>query len=208
MNHYKTEQETFWAGEFGSQYISRNKGDALVAANISLFSKILAKTQRIESVLELGANIGLNLQAIQALKPLAQLSAVEINAEAAQQLQKLGLDEVFVGSIAEFQPKKHYDFVFTKGVLIHINPDLLPQVYKLMYQTSSQYICVTEYYNPQPVAIGYRGHSDRLFKRDFCGELLDLYPELRLVDYGFVYHRDPNFPADDLTWFLLEKPSL
>jgi hypothetical protein len=28
---------------------------------------------------------------------------------------------------------------------------------------------------------------------------------LRLVDYGFVYRRDPAHPQDDLTWFLLEK---
>jgi spore coat polysaccharide biosynthesis protein SpsF len=26
-----------------------------------------------------------------------------------------------------------------------------------------------------------------------------------LVDYGFAYHRDPAFPQDDITWFLLEK---
>jgi spore coat polysaccharide biosynthesis protein SpsF len=25
------------------------------------------------------------------------------------------------------------------------------------------------------------------------------------VDYGFAYRRDPNFPQDDITWFLLEK---
>ncbi len=60
---------------------------------------------------------------------------------------------------------------------------------------------VAEYYNPTPVAISYRGHNDRLFKRDFAGELLDLYPQLQLVDYGFVYRRDPSFPQDDLTWF-------
>jgi hypothetical protein len=35
--------------------------------------------------------------------------------------------------------------------------------------------------------------------------LLDLYRELKLVNYGFVYHRDPSFPQDDFTWFLLEK---
>jgi len=34
---------------------------------------------------------------------------------------------------------------------------------------------------------------------------LDAYPDLRLCAYGFEYHRDPNFPADDTTWFLLEK---
>jgi spore coat polysaccharide biosynthesis protein SpsF len=53
--------------------------------------------------------------------------------------------------------------------------------------------------------INYRGHKDRLFKRDFAGELMDKYPDLKLVDYGFVWRRDNNFPQDDGTWFLLEK---
>ena len=37
--------------------------------------------------------------------------------------------------------------------------------------------------------------------------MLDAFPDLRLIDYGFVYHRDPNFPQDDLNWFLMEKSS-
>ena len=45
-----------------------------------------------------------------------------------------------------------------------------------------------------------RPHA-RLFKRDFAGEMLDRFSDLRLVDYGFRYHRDPAHPADDLTWF-------
>jgi hypothetical protein len=57
------------------------------------------------------------------------------------------------------------------------------------------------------VAIDYRGHRERLFKRDFAGDILDRHGDLHLVDYGFVYHRDPNYPKDDLTWFLLEKRS-
>jgi hypothetical protein len=44
-----------------------------------------------------------------------------------------------------------------------------------------------------------------LYKRDFAGEMLDRYPDLQLVDYGFSYHRDQNFPQDDANWFLLEK---
>jgi len=43
------------------------------------------------------------------------------------------------------------------------------------------------------------------FKRDFAGEMLDRYRDLKLVDYGFAYHRDPAFSHDDITWFLLEK---
>jgi spore coat polysaccharide biosynthesis protein SpsF len=66
---------------------------------------------------------------------------------------------------------------------------------------------VCEYYNPTPVSIGYRGHEDRLFKRDFAGELIDLYG-LKLIDYGFIYHRDPVAPQDDATWFLMQKPGV
>ena len=42
-------------------------------------------------------------------------------------------------------------------------------------------------------------------KRDFAGEMMDRHPELQLVEYGFVYKRDPNFPQNDVTWFLMEK---
>jgi len=31
------------------------------------------------------------------------------------------------------------------------------------------------------------------------------FNDLRLVDYGFAYHGDSNFPQDDITWFLMEK---
>lgn len=86
-----------------------------------------------------------------------------------------------------------YDISFTKGVLIHINPEKLNNVYENLYRLSRKYIIVCEYYDPNPVVVKYRGNDDRLFKRDFAGELIDKY-NLKLVDYGFVYHRDINFP--------------
>jgi spore coat polysaccharide biosynthesis protein SpsF len=97
--------------------------------------------------------------------------------------------------------------VLIKGVLIHINPAELPAVYDRLVASTGRYLLLAEYYNPTPVAIPYRGHAERLFKRDFCGELLDRHPGLRLADYGFAYRRDPKFPQDDITWFLLEKTS-
>ena len=68
-----------------------------------------------------------------------------------------------------------------------------------------RYLLVAEYYNPSPVTIPYRGHENRLFKRDFAGEILEKYPSMTLIDYGFAYRNDPSFPQDDITWFLLEK---
>lgn len=78
-------------------------------------------------------------------------------------------------------------------------------VYDKLFESSKRYVLLCEYYNPSPVSIPYRGHVDRLFKRDFAGELMSKYPILQLVDYGFVYHGDSLFPQDDITWFLLEK---
>lgn len=72
-------------------------------------------------------------------------------------------------------------------------------------KTSKKYICIDEYCNPIPVTVNYRGNNDRLFKRDFAGELIDKFNDLKLVDYGFTYHRDNNFDYDNINWFLLEK---
>ncbi len=202
----KTEQEEFWASnEWGSEYIKRNSYDR-VKNNINFFSKVLDRTHNINSVIEFGANIGLNLLALNQLLPSAKYSAIEINKEACTSLEKLNfLDTIHNESIFDFECKEKRDLVFTKVVLIHINPEYLDAVYKKLYETSSKYILVAEYYNPTPVEVNYRGHEGKLFKRDFAGELLDKYEDLRLVDYGFAYHRDNNFHQDDISWFLLEK---
>lgn len=203
---YATEQEKFWAGEFGDAYIGRNQADLLLASNLNLFSKALSATQKISSCLEFGANIGLNLRALGALYPQMQRHAIEINAQAVTELTKaIGAENISHCSILDYAPQRQFDLVLIKGVLIHINPDSLQSVYDKLHASAGRYIVVCEYYNPTPVSIDYRGHKDRLFKRDFAGEMLDRFPDLVLRDYGFVYRRDPKFPQDDGTWFLLER---
>jgi pseudaminic acid biosynthesis-associated methylase len=205
MAKISTPQEEFWAGSFGDEYIQRNQGLKSIASNIALFSRILASTRGVETVVEFGANIGLNLHAISALLPDASLTGIELNANAAAELAAWKRADVIHESIISLDTPRAWDFVLIKGVLIHINPDSLPAVYENLMKASSRYVCVIEYYNPSPVSINYRGHDDRLFKRDFAGEMMSKYPSLRLVDYGFAYRRDPNFPQDDVTWFLMEK---
>ncbi|OPX90132.1 MAG: hypothetical protein A4E52_00881 [Pelotomaculum sp. PtaB.Bin013] len=205
MSNFKTEQEQFWAGEFGDRYVDRNQGDLMLASNIALLAKIIACTRSVFSVIEFGANIGLNLRAIKHLLPEAEMSAIEINQKAVERLRSWGEVKVYPYSILDFSPDYTRDFVLIKGVLIHINPDSLEKVYDLLYQTSKRYICIAEYYNPTPAEIVYRGHRGKLFKRDFAGEMLDKFKDLQLIEYGFSYHRDNLFPQDDITWFLLEK---
>lgn len=172
-----------------------------------MWSEIISKTSGIKSCLEFGANIGVNLQALKLLIPDLDMHAVEINETACNEHLAKFMDKANIcnQSILEYQADEKYDLVYTNGVLIHINPNELNSVYEKMYQSSAKYILISEYYNPTPVSVTYRGNENKLFKRDFAGEMMDKYPELKLVDYGFRYHRDNNFKSDDDTWFLLEK---
>ena len=43
MKDYQTDQEKFWAGEFGDEYISRNNSEKLLASKIAFFSHCLKK---------------------------------------------------------------------------------------------------------------------------------------------------------------------
>lgn len=205
---FRTEQEEFWAGQFGTDYIARNQGEQLLASNLHFFGRALQQARGTASCIEFGANIGMNLKALKLLYPRQEQFAIEINAEAARQLgETIPPANVAQQSILDYEPKRSFDLVLIKGVLIHLNPQVLPAVYDKLYAACGRYLLVAEYYNPQPVAIPYRGHGDRLFKRDFAGELLERHPALQVVDYGFAWRRDPQFPQDDITWFLLERKS-
>ncbi len=201
----ETEQEEFWLGDFGDKYIDRNRNKELLASNISLFKSILSRTGKIYSVLEFGCNIGMNLKSIKSLLPEVKLVGIEINKKAVDELRSSGIAKVIHGSVLDVEIDRSFDLTLVKTVLIHINPEKLDKVYSRLYEFSDKYICIAEYYNPLPVEINYRGHNDKLFKRDFAGELMKKYPDLELVDYGFIYHNDPIFPQDDINWFLLKK---
>jgi spore coat polysaccharide biosynthesis protein SpsF len=202
---YSTPQENFWAGKFGSEYIQRNNSAEQLASSISLYGRIFSNLQKVQSLMEYGANIGINLRAIKYLCPGVHLSAVEINSDAVKYLKLIDEIAVYNESILDFSTNNSYDMVICQAVLIHIQPSKLHKVYDLLYRTTNKYICLVEYYSPYPTMVSYRGYTERLFKRDFCGELLNKYHDLRLVDYGFIYHNDNNFQFDDLNWFVLEK---
>lgn len=201
---YQTEQEQFWAGEFGDNYIGRNASEALLYSKVAMWSKMLRSAHSVRSVRELGCNIGLNLLALKRMQPSLALSGIEINPVAAEQARQLDVAQITCGTILDEIQDEPVDLTFTAGVLIHINPDQLDNVYRNLVNNSRRYVLVAEYYNPAPTAIMYRGHADRLFKRDFAGDLIEKYG-MKLVDYGFVYKRDNWAPQDDITWFLLEK---
>ena len=208
-DNYNTEQESFWAGQFGDDYTNRNQGAKIERSNLLFWSSIIKQTGVLNSCFELGSNRGLNLEAIKVLMPDCQTSGLEINSYAADECSSKG-HNIYKGSILSPPDslKEHlnsFQLSFISGVLIHINPDSLSAAYDLLYNLSSKYILMSEYFNPVPVEVSYRGHSERLFKRDFAREFWAKFPNLELVDYGFVWSEDPLAPKDNLTWFLFRK---
>ena len=202
---FHTEQEQFWATDFGNDYPSRNEGEKMISSNLALFSKIFKNCPEVQSVAELGCNIGLNLIALNRINKQLKLRGYEINEKAAKTASEEDIAEIVNTTVVEaLDASTTFDLTFTKGVLIHINPEMLHAVYQNLYDLSSRYILVCEYYNPSPVSIDYRGNKDRLFKRDFAGELINKYG-LKLVGYGFNYQHDPYLTQCDSTWFLLSK---
>jgi pseudaminic acid biosynthesis-associated methylase len=199
-----TEQEKFWEGEFGNEYTDRNN-EIIIKNNVNLFEKIL-KNISIKTIFEIGCNRGLNFKAIKLINQDISLNGLEINKHAYDILKSENIcDNLYNDTIFNHNEPNKYNLVFTKGVLIHINPEKLNEVYEKMYNMSDKYILIAEYYSRDLREINYRGHSNKLFKRDFCHDIMTLYPELKIKDYGFIYHKDPLYPLDDITWFLLEK---
>jgi len=199
-----SDQEKFWATNFGNEYIDRNNSNSLLFAKIELWKKILSATTGVETATEFGCNIGLNLLALKEINSKIKLTGYEINSDAVKVAKSIVDADIIQSSFTTHLPPEPVDVSFTCGVLIHIHPKDLSIAYQNLFNFTKKYIVVAEYYNPTPVAVEYRGHSDKLFKRDFAGDLIREF-NLKLVDYGFVYRGDNYAPLDDVTWFLLEK---
>ena len=195
-----TDQENFWLSDFGGEYIERSPGD--LTSNLAFFTKALRSIQPIKDMIEFGAGTGANITAIGALMPKVFMHSVELNPQAVAKQPKYVTKHA--GSMFDVEVD-NYDLVLTKGLLIHIHPDHIQRAYNILYHASDRYILLCEYYNPRLVMVPYRGHIDKLWKRDFAGEMLDKFKDLRLIDYGFTYHRDLHWPQDDVTFFLMEK---
>jgi hypothetical protein len=89
MSSFFIDQEEFWAGELGKEYITRNRGSALVASNLDFFAKALWSARSVKTCIEFGANIGMNLKALKLLHPNQEQHGIEVNADAVRKLNKI-----------------------------------------------------------------------------------------------------------------------
>lgn len=196
-----------WKGQFGNDYIARNPStEESVRRRASAFAQMLRPLvqEQPATILEIGANIGHNLRALQRICS-AQLMAVEPNAAARHQLLDGVLPSQCVhDASAERLPfaDSSVDLVFTCTVLIHVPDAELARACDEIFRVARRHILLIEYFSPRNETVPYRGHGDMLFKRDYGGIFMDRYP-LRLLDYGFFWKRVSDL--DDVNFWLLEK---
>lgn len=201
-------QEKLWQSGFGTEYHQRNQWeDRCVFWKDILGSDVLRDAH---SVLEPGAGKGENLAAIRTLRADGlgilmndwQLTGIEINKVAFEELREqkvIAHNRAFLDVPLD---DKSYSLVITRGFLMHIPSAALPATLAKLYNASSKYICIAEYYSPVRREVEYHGHGSALWLDDFAGKLMTMYPNLKLLDYGFKYRKDNGY---DLTYFLMEK---
>lgn len=196
--------EELWGGEFGDEYVGRNQrsreSDRLRSA---FWDEMLVELQP-SSVLEVGCNVGGNLQWISQHVSPVDVFGVDINLNALMALRER-LPEV---NALHCQARKlpfrdgWFDLVFTMGVLIHQPEATLPLVMSEMVRCSNNWVLCGEYFADETVEVPYRGESGALFKRDYGRLFSELFPELRLEKQGYL---SKESGWDDVTWWLFRK---
>ncbi len=202
-----TPQEDFWKNTITESY-ARDNSFFDERLGIDAWEEILSKVNKADilSYLDCGSNIGRNIAFLEKVLPTASANIIELAQGPYDKCTKnFNIKESFLGPIktAEFNVK--FDLVFTIGVLIHLNPDDLLKSMNRMYEMSSRYILIGEYFSRTPIMIEYRGEEDRLFKRDF-GKLFIENFDSNLIDCGFLWgHEYDKAGFDDITYWLFEK---
>lgn len=206
-------QQKNWAGEHGNEYNMRNPQnpkdlDVLYKKDFGITRKkmnddFLGNLNRDIKILEVGANVGAQLQALQKMG-FSNLYGIEVNRRAIETSKAISKNiDIIQASGLDIPFKDNYfDLVFTSGVLIHISPSNIKKVIGEIYRCSKSYIWGFEYYADNYVEISYRGKKNMLWKTNFAKLYLDSFKDLKLVkERKTTYLNNGNMDS----MFLLKK---
>jgi pseudaminic acid biosynthesis-associated methylase len=195
--------EALWAGDFGDQYVARHLDAG--SGRRSFWREQLARLQ-VQSVLEVGCNVGANLTWLAELLGPSNVAGVDVNRKALELLRERipGMDARLAnGRKLPFEDAS-FDLVFTTGVLIHQDPGELPTVMAEVVRCARRYVLCGEYYAEQLTEVPYHGQQGALFKHDYGALYQRLFPQLQAVDHGFLSRKDGDW--DDVTYWVFRKP--
>lgn len=193
--------EELWAGQFGDAYVDRN---IHAVRGREVFWNGLLESYPVGNVLEVGCNVGANLEWICKVLPPRRVYGVDINHKALEILRERISQANAVWAAAKELPfrDKWFDLVFTAGVLIHQPEGALHLVMSEALRCSRRYVLCMEYFAEETVEVPYRGQERALFKRDYGRMYMEAFPELKLLEQGMLT-RDQGW--DDVKFWMLEK---
>ncbi len=193
--------EQLWSGDFGDEYVDRNR-DAWKKRE-SFWSGILSEFP-VERALEVGCNLGANLQWIAAKCRPENVFGVDVNLKALTTLRQRvpGVNALYSPGRELPLRDRWFDLTFTMGVLIHQPEATLPLVMAEVVRCSRRYVLCGEYFSETTVEVPYRQQTGALFKRNYGKLYQDLFPELTLRKTGFLGQAEG---WDDVTYWLFEK---
>ena len=206
-------QEQQWANEFGNEYIERNFLNTAQEQEYfettfgisrqALNEKFLGDLPKDIKILEVGCNIGIQLQVLQEMG-FTNLFGIDINRKSIEIAKKTRKNiDIIEGSALDIPFKdSFFDLVFTSGVLIHIAPENIKNALSEIIRCSNKYIWGLEYFAPEHIDVNYRGNENLLWKGNFVKMYQETSPGLELVKEEKL-----KYPASDNTdtMFLLKK---
>ena len=203
---HQRQEEQLWSGSFGRAYTERN--DIAVHPGRAAFFRTHVVPLGARSILEIGCGTGLNLRALREADSAPAPLLVGIDPEpTALELLHTRDPGVHIARASLFHlpfGPRQFDLVMTVAVLIHMSLDNLPAALDEIYRVSARYILTHEYFAETETDIPWHGLSGALFKRNFLGHWRQRYPQLRLIDTGYLT-LEQGF--DRMTFWILEKPA-
>lgn len=197
-----TPLDELWSGAFGDDYARRN---ADAGEGRDRFWNDLLERHPIGSALEVGCNVGGNLRWVAARLGAQNVSGVDLNRSALDELERRVPGINAIQAPAQDLPFEDaaFDLVFTAGVLIHIGPDDLAAVTAEIVRCSRRFVLCAEYFAEEETEVPYRGERGALYKRDYLAHYREHHPELDLVEQTFLSREDGTW--DDVTVWLFER---
>jgi len=210
-----TNQTKEWASEFGKRYTERNpktiesldelykKQFGLTRTELNLM--FLDNLDRNIKILEVGCNVGVQLQGLQKIG-FKNLYGIELQQYAVELAKKYTKNiNLIQGSIFDIPFKNSYfDLIFTSGLLIHISPNNIEEAMSEIHRCTNRYIWGFEYYADKYIEVPYREKNNLLWKADFAKLYINQFKDLKLIKEEYIKYLD----NDNInSMFLIEKTS-
>jgi len=204
VNKHKQLSE-IWKKNFGDEYTDRklvvHKSEG--TSREQFWHDLLSMVSGVKSVVEIGCNAGMNLEAIYKANQKLEITGVEPNKYALGKAIEIsnGRYKVTDGNVFDLPPDLKADMIFTCTVLIHISPKDLMSAMHRIYDAANNVILIMEYYWPTLKEIEYRGLKSALWKQDYGATFLQNF-DVELIETGYLDARDG---FDRTTWWLFNK---